>query len=56
VSFDVFFPGFIGGESAGLGGAEMRAVLAPHVAKEDGSLLHLHWGADVYLHDDRDDG
>jgi hypothetical protein len=35
VSFDVFFQGFIAGESSEYGAAQMREVLAPHVSEED---------------------
>lgn len=55
MSFDVFFQGFIAGESSERGGPEMRQVLAPHVTTEDGSFLHVRFGdgeADVYLNDD----
>lgn len=55
MSFDVFFQGFIAGESSERGGPEMRQVLAPHVTTEDGSFLHVQFGdgeADVYLNDD----
>jgi hypothetical protein len=31
MSYDIFFKGFIAGEASGLGGAQMREVLAPHV-------------------------
>jgi hypothetical protein len=57
VSFDVFFQGFIGGESSRAGGAQMRGVLAPHVAEKRGSFLHVRVGdgeADVYF--EYDDG
>lgn len=52
MSFDIFFQGFIAGESSEDGGAQMRAVLAPHVVKEDESFLRLRIGdgqADIYL-------
>jgi hypothetical protein len=55
VSFDVFFQGFIAGESSEGGGAEMREILAPHVTEEDRSFLHVKFGdgeADIYLSDD----
>lgn len=55
VSFDVYFQGFVGGESSERGGSQMREVLAPHVVEEDGSLLRIRVGdgdADVYLRDD----
>jgi hypothetical protein len=32
VSSDVFFHGFIAGESSERGGAQMREMLAPHIA------------------------
>lgn len=56
VSFDVFFQGFIAGESSEGGGAQMREMLAPHVTEEDRSSLHVRFGdgeADIYLNDDR---
>lgn len=55
MSFDVFFQGFIAGESSERGGAEMRLVLAPHVVERQGSFLRVQVGdgeADVYLNDD----
>lgn len=55
MSLDVFFQGFIAGESSERGGTEMRAVLAPHVIEEDASFLRIRVGdgeADVYLRDD----
>lgn len=55
MSFDVFFQGFIAGESSGHGGSAMRAVLAPHVVERNGSFLSaaLEDGeADIYLEDD----
>jgi hypothetical protein len=54
VSFDVFFQGFIAGESSEYGAAQMREVLAPHVSEEDGAFLRVRVGdgeADIYLHD-----
>lgn len=55
MSFDVFFQGFIAGESSERGGAEMRQVLAPHVTERSGSFLRVRAGdgkADVHLNDD----
>lgn len=55
MSFDVFFQGFVAGESSGRGGVEMRGVLAPHVVEENETFLRVHFGdgaADVYLSDD----
>lgn len=55
MSFDVFFQGFIAGESSERGGAEMRQVLAPHVIERSGSFLRVAVGdgeADVYVDDD----
>jgi hypothetical protein len=55
VSFDVYFQGFIAGESSERGGAEMAGVLAPHVTHRDGDLRRIRFGdgeADIYLSDD----
>ena len=55
MSFDIFFQGFIAGESSERGGAEMRQVLAPHLIKRSGSFLRVRVGdgeADLYLDDD----
>ena len=55
MSFDVFFQGFIAGESSERGGAEMRQVLAPYVTERSGSFVRVRVGdgeADVYLRDD----
>lgn len=55
MSFDVFFQGFIAGESSERGGAEMSETLAPHVIERSGSFLRVRVGdgeADVYLRDD----
>ena len=55
MSFDVFFQGFIAGESSEHGGAQMREVLAPHVIEKSGSFLRVRVGdgeADVHLRDD----
>ena len=55
MSYDVFFQGFNAGESSGKGGAETRAVLAPHADRQEHSFLHIRYGdgeADVYLEDD----
>lgn len=55
VSFNVFFQGFITGESSERGGAEMRGVLAPHIVEESETFLRVRYGdgeADVYLSDD----
>jgi len=55
VSFDVFFQGFIAGESSERGGSEMRTVLAPYVTESHGSFLRVQIGdgeADIYLSDD----
>lgn len=52
---DVFFQGFIAGESSEHGGSEMRRVLAPHAIEKKGSFLHVRVGdgeADIYLSDD----
>ena len=54
MSFDVFFQGFLAGESSERGGAQMREVLAPHISEEDGAFLRVRVGdgeADIYLHD-----
>lgn len=55
VSFDVFFQGFIAGESSEHGGSQMRDVLAPHVTERKGSFSRVQIGdgqADIYLRDD----
>lgn len=55
MSYDVFFQGFNAGESSGSGAAEMRAILSPHVDRQEHSFLHISYGdgeADVYLGDD----
>lgn len=55
MSFDVFFQGFIAGESSERGGAEMLEVLASHIIEKSGSFLRVRVGdgeADVYLRDD----
>lgn len=54
MSFDVFFQGFLGGESLEDGGARMREVLAPHISEEDGTFLRVRVGdgeADIYFRD-----
>jgi hypothetical protein len=54
VSFDVFFLGFLAGESSERGGAQMREVLAPYISEEDEHFFRVPVGdeeADVYLHD-----
>lgn len=54
MSFDVFFQGFLAGESSDHGGAQMREVLAPHISEDDGSFLRVRMGdgeADIYLRD-----
>ena len=54
VSFDVFFQGFIAGESSERGGAEMAAVLAPYVLSREGNFRRVRCGdgeADTYLRD-----
>jgi hypothetical protein len=54
VSFDVFFQGFLAGESSAHGGTQMREVLAPHISGQDGTFLRVRVGdgeADVYLSD-----
>ncbi len=57
MSFDVFFQRFRHGDAEPGGGAVMRSVLAPHVAREDPaeSFSHVVFGdgaADVYLSED----
>lgn len=55
MSFDVFFQGFVAGESSERGGAEMRSVLAPHIVEENDTLLRVRFGdgeAEIYLSDD----
>ena len=55
MSLDVFFQGFIAGESSERGGAEMAGVLAPHVTHRDGDLRRIQFGdgeGDIYLSDD----
>ena len=53
MSFDVFFQGFIAGESSERGGTQMREVLMPYVVEEQqGSFLRVRIGdgeAGVYL-------
>jgi hypothetical protein len=52
--FDVFFQGFLAGESSEHGGAHMREVLAPHISEEDATFLRVRVGdgeADIYLSD-----
>jgi hypothetical protein len=54
VSFDVFFQGFLAGESSERGGVQMREALAPYIGEKDGTFLRVRVGdgeADVYLHD-----
>jgi hypothetical protein len=51
MSFDVFFQGFVAGESSGRGAAEMLAILSPYVTERKGSFLRLAVGdgaADIY--------
>lgn len=55
MSVDLFFQGFVAGESSERGGAEMRGVLAPHIIEEGETFLRVRFGdgeADVYLSDD----
>lgn len=55
MSYDVFFQGFIAGESSERGGAQMAEILRPHVVKAEGSFHQVRigdGGADVYLNDD----
>src|SRR6478672_9785394 len=55
MSFDVFFQGFVAGESSEGGSAEMLAVLAPHVTERKGTFLRVQVGdgtADIHLGDD----
>jgi hypothetical protein len=55
MSLDVFFQGFIAGESAQSGGLQMREALARYVVEMDGSFLRIRVGdghADIYLSDD----
>jgi hypothetical protein len=55
MSLDVFFQGFIAGESSATGSTEMLAVLAPYVRERRGTFLHIQvgdGGADLYLNDD----
>jgi hypothetical protein len=52
MSWDVFFQGFVAGESSERGGGEMRGVLAPHIIEENETFLRVRFGdgeADVYL-------
>ena len=54
MSFDVFFQGFLAGESSERGGAQMREVLAPHVSEEYEHFFRVRVGdgeGDIYLHD-----
>ena len=55
MSFDLFFQGFVAGESSERGGAQMEGVLRPHVTASQGSFMRVEvgdGGADVYLSDD----
>jgi hypothetical protein len=55
VSFDVFFQGFLAGESSAHGGAQMREVLAPHISEHSETFLRVGVGdgeADIYLSND----
>lgn len=55
MSLDVFFQGFLAGESSERGGAQMHALLSPHITEREGSLLRVRVGdgeADIYLSDD----
>jgi len=55
VSYDVFFQGFLAGESSGQGSAQMRDALAPHVITSTGSTLHIRYGdgaADIFISED----
>lgn len=52
MSFEIFFQGFLGGESSAHGGTQMREVLAPHISEQDGAFLRVQVGdghADIYL-------
>ncbi len=54
MSFDVFFQGFLAGESSERGGAQMREVLAPHISEEYEHFFRVRVGdgeADICLHD-----
>jgi hypothetical protein len=54
VSFDVFFQGFLAGESSERGGAQMREVLAPHISEEYERFFRVRVGdgeSDIYVHD-----
>jgi hypothetical protein len=55
MSYDVFFQGFLAGEASGLGGAQMREVMAPHVISQEGAQVRIRFGdgeADLYLSED----
>lgn len=54
MSYDVFFQGFLAGESSGTGAAAMDRGLAPYVVERRGSFRHLRVGdgsADAYVND-----
>jgi hypothetical protein len=54
MSFDVFFQGFLAGESSERGGAQIREVLAPRIGEEYEHFFRVRVGdgeADIYLHD-----
>jgi hypothetical protein len=55
VSFDVFFQGFLAGESSDRGGEHMRAVVEPYVTSKGETCWQIRCGdggADVYMRDD----
>lgn len=55
MAFEVFFQGFVAGESSERGGVEMAEVLAPHVTGRDGDLRRIQFRdgkADIYLRGD----
>jgi hypothetical protein len=54
MSFDVFFQGFVAGESSKRGGAQMREVLTPDISEEHNTFVRVRVGdgeADIYLSD-----
>ncbi|GAB3487269.1 hypothetical protein [Flexivirga lutea] len=54
MSFAIYFQGFAGGDASEGGEAEMRAVLRPHVASDEGGLLRVKTAdgeADISLDD-----
>ncbi|MDN5792234.1 MAG: hypothetical protein L0H22_04140 [Brevibacterium aurantiacum] len=55
MSYDVFFQGFVAGESSGHRWGRMRNVVAPHVSAQAGAWLQVRFGdgdADLYLSED----